>query len=73
MVLKNSARHKEKGSAGFCTTRSPKQSGGLGLGGWGPPLVYRLKQDRGDLVPVDRVKKQTRFNCRKKASAEPHA
>ena len=28
----------------------------MGLGGWGPPLVYCHKQDRGDLVPVDRVK-----------------
>ena len=51
----------------------------------GPPLVQCVKQDRGDMVPVDEVEKQTlmleppcririsAFRRRKKASAEPHA
>jgi hypothetical protein len=75
-----------EGLRGFFTTRSPKQSGGRGAGGRrGPPLVQCVKQDRGDMVPVDEVEKQTlmlqppcririsAFRRRKKASAEPHA
>jgi hypothetical protein len=31
----------------------PETERRIGAGGWGPPLVYCLKQDRGELVPVE--------------------
>jgi len=54
------APHKEKGSAGFAPrgARNRAAAGGLG-GARGPPLVQCVKRDRGDMVPVDEVEKQT--------------
>jgi hypothetical protein len=52
----------------------PETERRIGAGGRrGPPLVYCLKQDRGDLVPVDRVKNKRGSTAVKKPQQNHHA